>query len=89
MGKYSLLEHHMVIPYGTIEEKYLVTGNLSCLSLFLFLSTKKTNKKSVNTDFRLYKPVQITENTKREFNIRTRNIKKRWGNGQIETIPPN
>ena len=37
MGKYSLVEPHMVIPYDTIEEKYLVTGNLSCLSLFLFL----------------------------------------------------
>ena len=26
-------------------------------------------------------------NTKREFNIITRNIEERWGNGQIEIIP--
>ena len=38
MGKYSLVERHMVIPYDTIEERYVLTGNLSCLSLFLLLS---------------------------------------------------
>ena len=27
-------------------------------------------------------------NTKRGFNIRTRNIEERWGNGRIKTIPP-
>ena len=37
MGKYSLIERRMVLPYDTIEVKNLVTGNLSCLSLFLFL----------------------------------------------------
>ena len=37
MGKYSLVERRMVIPYDTIEGKNVVTGNLSCLSLFLFL----------------------------------------------------
>ena len=36
MENYSLVEHRMVIPYDTIEEQYIVTGNLSCLSLFLF-----------------------------------------------------
>ena len=35
MEKYSLAERHMLIPYNTIEEQYLVMGNLSCLSLFL------------------------------------------------------
>ena len=38
MGKYSLVERRMVITYDNIEGKYLVTGNLSCLSLFLLLS---------------------------------------------------
>ena len=38
MGNYLLVESRMVIPYDTIERKNLVTGNLSCLSLFLFLS---------------------------------------------------
>ena len=68
MGKYSLMEPRMVIPYYNIEEKYAVTGNLSCLSLFLFLSISNNTKKSVNTNFCLYKPVLITANTKREFN---------------------
>ena len=27
MGKYSLVEQRMVIPYDNIEEKYVVTGN--------------------------------------------------------------
>ena len=38
MGKYSLVENRMVIPYDTIEGQYVVTGNISCLSLFFFLS---------------------------------------------------
>ena len=38
MGKYSLVEHRMVLPYDTIEGENVVTGNSSCLSLFLFLS---------------------------------------------------
>ena len=38
MGKYSLVEHRMLIPYDTIEEQYVVTVNLSYLSLLLFLS---------------------------------------------------
>ena len=38
MGKYSLVETHMVIQYNTIEEQYVVMVNLSCLSLFLLLS---------------------------------------------------
>ena len=42
--------------------------NLSFLSLFLLLTIQKTTKKSVNTDFRLFKPVQITAHTNREFN---------------------
>ena len=33
MGKYSLVEHRMVLPYDTIEGKNIVTGNLSCMSL--------------------------------------------------------
>ena len=37
MGKYSLVELRVVIQYNTIEEQYIVTGDLSCLSLFLFL----------------------------------------------------
>ena len=74
MGKYSLVERRMVIPYDTTEGKYLVTENLSCLSIFLLLYIQKTTNKRVNTDFRLYKPVPITANTKREFNIRTRKI---------------
>ena len=38
MVKYSLVECRMEIMYDNIEEKYVVTGNLSCLSLFLFLT---------------------------------------------------
>ena len=38
MGNYLLLEHRMVILYDTIEVQNVATGNLSCLSLFLFLS---------------------------------------------------
>ena len=37
MGKYSLVELRMVIPYDTVEEECVVTDNLSCMSLFLFL----------------------------------------------------
>ena len=40
MGKYSLIERRMVIQYETTEGKYVVTGNLFFLSLFLFLSIK-------------------------------------------------
>ena len=38
MVKYSLVELLMVIPYNNIEGKNVVRGDLSCLSLFLFLS---------------------------------------------------
>ena len=76
MGKYSLVESRMVIPYDTIEVKYLVKVDLSFMSLFLFLSIKNTTKKRVDTYFRIYKPVQITGKTKREFNVRTRKIKE-------------
>ena len=76
----------MVILYDTIKGKYVVIGHLSYLSLSLLLSIYQTTNKIFNTDFRIYKPVQITENTKCEFNIRTRKIKERWGDGQIETI---
>ena len=38
MGKYSLVERRVVIPYDTIEEKYVVTVDLSCLSLLFYLS---------------------------------------------------
>ena len=38
MGKYSLVEQRIVIPYDTSEGKNVVTGNLPCLSLFFFLS---------------------------------------------------
>ena len=55
MGKYSLVEHGMVILYNTIENIYIVTGNLSFLSLFLLLSIYKTTKNIFNTYFRLYK----------------------------------
>ena len=88
MGNYSLVERRTIIPYDTIEEQYVVTGNLSYLLLFLFLYIQKTAKKGVNTDFRLYKPVKIAANTKREFNIRTRKFKKMWVNGRIKAIPP-
>ena len=37
IGKYSLVERRMLILYDTIEEQYVVIGNLSCLSLFLLL----------------------------------------------------
>ena len=38
LGKYSLVERRMLLPYDTIEGQNVVTVNLSCLSLFLFLS---------------------------------------------------
>ena len=38
MRNYSLVERRIVILYDIIEEQYLVTGDLSCLSHFLFLS---------------------------------------------------
>ena len=38
MGNYSLVERRMVLPYDTIEGQNVVAGDLSCLSLFLFLS---------------------------------------------------
>ena len=38
MGNYSLVEHRMVLPYDTIEGQNVVTGDLSYMSLFLFLS---------------------------------------------------
>ena len=38
MGKYSIVERRMVLPYDNIEGQNIVTGDLSCLSLFLFLS---------------------------------------------------
>ena len=36
MGKYSLIELYMVIPYNNIKVQYVVTADLSCMSLFLF-----------------------------------------------------
>ena len=68
MRKYSLLERRMVIPYDTIEGQNVVTGNLSCLSHFLFLSIYMTTKKSNSTDLCLYKPVRITAHTNCELN---------------------
>ena len=38
MGNYSLVEHRVVLLYDTTEGQNVATGNLSCLSLFLFLS---------------------------------------------------
>ena len=38
MGKYPLVERCTVITYDAIEGQNVATGNLSCLSLFLFLS---------------------------------------------------
>ena len=38
MGKYSLLERRMVIPYDTIKEQYVVTVDLSCLTILFLLS---------------------------------------------------
>ena len=67
MGKYSLVECRIVIPYDTIEVQYVVMGNSSYLSLFLFLYISNTTKKRVNKDFRIYKPIQITANTECEF----------------------
>ena len=58
----------MVIPYDNIEVQNVVTGNLFCLSLFLFFSIYNTTKKSVNTYFRICKPVRIMAHTNREFN---------------------
>ena len=75
MGKYSPVERLMLIPYNTIEGKYVVTGNLSFLSIFLLLYIYKTTNKSVDTYFRPYKPVRIRENTKCEFkNVQS----KKW-----------
>ena len=64
MGKYSLVERHMLIPYNTIEGQYVVTGDLSCLSLFLFLSIQNNSKKRVNKYVCIYKTVLIMANTK-------------------------
>ena len=75
MGKYSLVERRMVLPYDIIEGQNVVMGNLSCLSLFLFLYILRTTKKSVNTNFCLYKPLRITANTKCEFN---RHYNRNW-----------
>ena len=68
MEKYSLEERCMLLPYDRIERKNVVRGDLSYLSLFLFFYIKNTNKKSINTDFRLCKPVRITAHTNRKFN---------------------
>ena len=38
MGEYSRVELRIMILYDTIEGKTVVMGNLSCLSLLLFLS---------------------------------------------------
>ena len=38
MVNYSLVEQRMVIPYDAIEGQYVVTGNVSSLSLLLLLS---------------------------------------------------
>ena len=38
MAKYSLLVWHALMPYSIIDRRYIDTGNLSCLSLFLFVS---------------------------------------------------
>ena len=37
MEEYLLVERYVVLPYNNIEGKNVVMGNLSCLSLFLFL----------------------------------------------------
>ena len=38
MGKYSLVGFRTLILYDIIDERYVETVNLSCLSLFLILS---------------------------------------------------
>ena len=49
MGKYSLVERRMVIPYDAIEVQYLVTGNLSCLSqLFYCLYTRLLRRELIH-----------------------------------------
>ena len=79
MEKCLIIERRMLLLHNNIEGQYVVTGNLSFLSIFFFLSISKSTKKSVNIDFRLYKPVRITANKIREFSIRKINIKERWG----------
>ena len=55
MGKYSLVGCCTLIMYNIIDRIYVVTGNISCLSLFLLLSIYKTNKKKVYKNLRSQK----------------------------------
>ena len=87
MGKYSPVERRMVILYDTIEGKYVVTGNLSCLSLFLSYLSKRLLRRELIHMSVFISSVQIMANTKCELNQITRKIEERWDNGRIETIP--
>ena len=60
MGKYSLVERCMVIPYNTIEGKYCSGRGFMLYANFLIIIHLNTTKKRVNKDFHIYKPIQIT-----------------------------
>ena len=46
MCKYSLLVFHTLILYNIIDIRYVNTGSLFCLSLFLLLYIEHANTKS-------------------------------------------
>ena len=51
MVNYSLVGCRKLILYNIIDGIYAVTGNLSCLSLFLLLYIPKTTKKKAYKNF--------------------------------------
>ena len=55
MGKYSLIGFYTLILHDIIDRRYVHTGNLSCLSIFLILYILHTNKKKVFKGLRYHK----------------------------------
>ena len=51
MEKYSLLGCRKIILWAIIDRRYIETGNLFCISLFLLLSIYNNNNKKVYKDF--------------------------------------
>ena len=55
MGKYSLVGCRTLIMYNVINERYVETVNLLCLSLFVLLYIYNINKRKFYKDFRYHK----------------------------------
>ena len=68
MVNYSLVGFRTLIMYDNIYGRYLQMGNISCMSLFLLLYTKQTNRK-------IFKEILISQIPYKYYGIKT--VKKK------------